>query len=137
MQRLLTQLVPGGENGRPQAGIVVGVGEGCEVVLQPTVSEVEHYQATAHSQQQQEEDGHHHCCHVTRAALAMGGIVRAWRQKENLHVTSTFKVRPEQQGEVATFQNGLVIIKLNIEEFRSNAGVRQRLSIGLFQCLHQ
>lgn len=74
IQRPLTQLVPGGEDGRAQAGIVVGVGEGGEIVLQPAVSQVEHHQAAAHPQQQQEEDGHHHRRHVPGAALALGGV---------------------------------------------------------------
>lgn len=91
MQHPLTKLVPRGEDGRAQAGIVMGVGKGREVVLQPTVSQVEHHQATAHPQQQQEEDRHHHRCHVARAALAVGSIVGPWGQKDDLNVSFAFK----------------------------------------------
>lgn len=87
MKRPLTKLVPGGKDGRAQAGIVMGVGKGREVVLQPTVSQVEHHQATAHPQEQQEEDGHHHRRHVARAALAVGNVVGLWGQKEDLYVS--------------------------------------------------
>ena len=66
----LTQFVPGGEDGRAQAGVVVGVCEGSKIVLQSAVSKVEHHQASAHSEQQQEEDGDHHCCHVSWVALS-------------------------------------------------------------------
>lgn len=88
VRRPLTQLVAGGEDGRAQAGIVVGVGEGREVVLQPAVSQVEHHQAAAHPQQQQEEDGHHHRRHVPRAALTLGGVVGPWGQTGDLNVSS-------------------------------------------------
>lgn len=65
-KRLLTQLVPGGEDGGAQPGVVVGVGEGGEVVLQPAVSQVEDHQAAADAEQQEEEHGHHHRRHVAR-----------------------------------------------------------------------
>ena len=65
----LTEAVPRGEDSRAQAGVVVGVGEGGEVVLQPSVAQVERQQAPAGPQQQQQQDGHHHHRHVLRRAL--------------------------------------------------------------------
>lgn len=83
--RWLTQLIPGGEDGGPQAGVVMRVCKGREIVLQPAVSEVEHHQAATHSQQQQEEDRDHHCCHVPGMALTAGGIAGAWVRGKHRH----------------------------------------------------
>lgn len=47
----LTQFVPGGEDGRAQTRVIVGVGKGCEIVLKPSMSDVERHQAAAHSQE--------------------------------------------------------------------------------------
>lgn len=50
-KKSLTQFVPGGEDGRAQTRVIVGVGKGCEIVLKPSMSDVERHQAAAHSQE--------------------------------------------------------------------------------------
>lgn len=62
---ILTQFIPGREDGGAQAGVVMRVCESGEIVLQSAVSEVEHHQAAANGEQQQEEDRHHHRRHVS------------------------------------------------------------------------
>ncbi len=61
----LTQFIPRGEDGRAQAGVVMGVCKGSKIVLQSAVSEVECHQAATHAKQQQEEDRDHHRRHVS------------------------------------------------------------------------
>lgn len=74
----------------------MAVGESCEAVLQPAVSNEQDDEAHPHRHQQQEQHGHHDGSHVAGLRSLGGGGQCAWRQQSRSSAELAFFPTPCQ-----------------------------------------